>query len=183
MTAIRGIIEKVNENIRDIIGVLKGTAMLTPNIQNIATELLKGTLPPQWEKLWEGPINPSQWMRILNKKGLSLCEWVQKVKQGVLLKGPVTVSDLLHPETFLNAFRQRSARQFKVAIDELKLVSSFEAGKLEKGASIQLDGLYLQGCAFDGTNLTDIRGQASEILNLPGCHIAWIQDSKPDPYA
>jgi len=45
-----------------------------------------------------------------------------------------------------------------VAIDELKLVSSFENGKLDKSASIALDGLYLQGCAFDGTKLTDIRG-------------------------
>lgn len=92
------------------------------------------------------------------------------------------MSDLLHPETFLNAFRQRSARQFKVAIDELKLVISFENGKLDKNATIQLDGLYLQGCAFDGKSLQDIRGQQSEIEALPSCNIAWIQDNQPDPY-
>jgi len=32
MNAIKGIIEKVNDNINAIIGVLKGTAMLTPVI-------------------------------------------------------------------------------------------------------------------------------------------------------
>lgn len=89
-----------------------------------------------------------------------MCGWVSRVQQGALLKSPVLLSDLIHPETFLNAFRQRSARQFKVAIDELKLVSSFENGKLDKSASIQLEGLYLQGCAFDGVKLADIRGQA-----------------------
>jgi hypothetical protein len=132
--------------------------------------------------MWDGPINPSTWIRIINKKGLALVEWVNRVKQGALLRSPVVLSDLLHPETFLNAFRQRSARQFKVAIDELKLVSSFENGKLDKNASISLDGLYLQGCAFDGSKLSDIRGQSSEIVALPSCSIAWIEDKKPDPY-
>lgn len=99
-----------------------------------------------------------------------------------MLQKPVNLSDLLHPETFLNAFRQRSARLFKVAIDELKLVSSFENGKLDKQASIQLDGLYLQGCAFDGKAMSDIRGQAPEILALPSCNIAWISEKQADPY-
>lgn len=103
-----------------------------------------------------------------------MIEWVNRVKQGALLRSPVVLSDLLHPETFLNAFRQRSARQFKVAIDELKLVSSFENGKLDKSASIALDGLYLQGCAFDGSKLSDIRGQSNEVLSLPSCNVAWV---------
>lgn len=132
--------------------------MLTPAIQAIATELLKGTLPMIWEKLWDGPTNPSSWIRLVNKKGVSLCSWVQRVQSGGLLKSPVNLSDLFHPETFLNAFRQRSARLYKVAIDELKIVSSFEASKLGKEGVIQLEGLYLQGCAFDGIRLADIKG-------------------------
>lgn len=171
---MKGILEKVNDNIQAIIGVLKGTTMLTPVIQNIATELLRGALPQNWEKMWDGPINPSSWLRSLTKKGSALIEWVNRVKQGALLRSPVVLSDLLHPETFLNAFRQRSARQFKVAIDELKLVSSFENGKLDKSASIALDGLYLQGCAFDGSKLSDIRGQSNEVLSLPSCNVAWV---------
>jgi len=108
--------------------------------------------------MFEGPTNPSGWIRTVNKKGLALCTWVQRVQKGGLLKAAVNLSDLFHPETFLNAFRQRSARQFKVAIDELKLVSSFDASKLDKSSSIQLESLYLQGCAFDGTKLSDIKG-------------------------
>lgn len=107
---MKGILEKVNENITAIIGVLKGTTMLTPVIQNIATELLRGALPQNWEKMWDGPMNPSTWLRSLTKKGTSLIEWVNRVKQGALLRSPVVLSDLIHPETFLNAFRQRSAR-------------------------------------------------------------------------
>jgi len=59
MNALKAILEKVNETIVAIIGVLKGTTMLTPIINNIATELLKGVLPQTWEKLWDGPEIPS----------------------------------------------------------------------------------------------------------------------------
>lgn len=157
MTDIKNIVTRVNENVMDIVNVLQGSVMLTSATQTIAEELLKGQVPLSWEKLWDGPVNPSTWIRVINKKATALCGWVAKVQKGQLLKGAVNLSDLVHPETFLNAFRQRSARHFQVAIDELKLVSSFESGKLDKGA-IQLEGLYLQGCAFDGVKLNDIRG-------------------------
>jgi len=44
--------------------------MLTPTIQKIATELLKGQLPDDWEKMWDGPVNPTNWIRAVNKKGI-----------------------------------------------------------------------------------------------------------------
>jgi dynein heavy chain 2 len=94
----------------------------------------------------------------------------------------VNLSDLLHPETFLNAFRQKSARMFTVAIDELKLVSSFDQSKINQQASIEVQGLWLQGCAFGGSRLTDIQGKASEIIQLPSCYISWISDKEADPY-
>ena len=46
------------------------------------------------------------------------------------------MSQLFHPETFLNALRQKSARQLKIAIDELKLVSSFEQKKIAAATAI-----------------------------------------------
>jgi len=89
----------------------------------------------------------------------------------------------LHPETFLNALRQRSARIFKVAINELKLVSSFDLSKLDKQGAIALEGLWLQGCSFDKTQLVDIKGQTNEIIMLPVCAISWISQSSQDPSA
>ena len=54
-----------------------------------------------------------------------------------------------------------------MAIDELKLVSSFEQGRIQANGAIQVEGLFLQGCAFDGAKINEIRGQASEVLQLP----------------
>lgn len=144
--------------------------------------MLKGNVPATWEKMFEGPENPSAWIRVINKKGIALTTWVTKAQSGQLLSSPVNLSDLLHPETFLSAFRQRSARQFKVAINELKLVTSFEKTKLGSEGVIQLEGLFLQGCAFDGKRLADIRGQAPEITGLPSCAVSWIAEDKNDPY-
>jgi dynein heavy chain 2 len=94
----------------------------------------------------------------------------------------VNLGDLLHPETFLNAFRQKSARAYKVAIDELKLVSSFDKSKIGSQGSIIVEGLYLQGCSFDGQNLVDIQGKTSEIIQLPVCYLSWIASNQQDPY-
>ena len=69
-----------------------------------------------------------------------------------------------------------------MAIDELKLVSSFEQGKISANGAIQIEGLFLQGCAFDGAKINEIRGQAIEVLQLPICTLAWISESEPDPY-
>lgn len=110
MVSVKKIIAFVAESMSSIIKVLQGTEMLTPKIQSEATALLKNTVPMAWEKLWEGPENPQAWIRVLCKKGTQLVKWVQGVKSGSLLNQPVNISDLLHPETFLNAFRQKSSR-------------------------------------------------------------------------
>ena len=66
---------------------------------------MKGMVPPNWETNWEGPENPSDWIRLVNKKAIALLGWLQRIQQKQLLERPVNLSDLFHPETFLNALR------------------------------------------------------------------------------
>jgi dynein heavy chain 2 len=87
----------------------------------------------------------------------------------------VNLSDLFHPETFLNALRQKSARKQQVAIDELKLVSSFENNKIDQQTAIKIEGMWLQGCGFDGRKTTDNSAdQSSELIALPVCYMGWL---------
>jgi len=143
---------------------------------------MANTVPSAWEKRWEGPENPTAWIRIANKKGSALMKWVQGAQAKSLFKNGVNLSELFHPETFLNAFRQRNARIMKVAIDELKLTSSFGANTGEEG-KLSLSGLWLQGSGFgnDGS-LQEVSGMAAEIQALPSCIISWIPKSQADPY-
>ena len=182
MVSVKKILGYVNQSIQSIVKVLQGTEMLTPKIESEATALLKAEVPQSWEKQWEGPETPTAWLRVLCKKGVAMVGWVQRAQQNQLLSQPVSLSDLLHPETFLNAFRQKSARTLSIAIDELKLVSSFDQSRMNTKVAMQVEGLWLQGCAFQGSRLTDIQGQANEIASLPTCHLAWISMNEADPY-
>ena len=47
------------------------------------------------------------------------------MNNGNILNNKLSLSDLFHPEVFLNALRQSSARNMKTSIDSMKLVSTF----------------------------------------------------------
>jgi len=121
---------KVNESIESIAKVLQGTETLTSDTQAIATSLLVGETPMPWIALWDGPEAPLNWIRVINRKATALRSWVTRIQGGSLLNNLLNLNDLFHPETFLNALRQRAARELKYAINDLKLVSSFEKGKI-----------------------------------------------------
>ena len=131
--------------------------MLTPKIESDATQLMSNQVPAAWEKKWEGPDEPTNWIRVVNRKGLALVTWVQHVQAKSLLRNGINLSDLFHPETFLNAFRQRNSRIMKVAIDELKLISEFSDAGVKEG-TVALQGLWLQGSGFDGRQLGEVQG-------------------------
>lgn len=60
--------------------------------------------------MWEGPVDPVHWLRSLVSKALALGSWVEKCEAKTLLKEEIDLSELFHPDTFLNALRQQTAR-------------------------------------------------------------------------
>ena len=68
MLAVIDILQKVNDTIVSISRVLTGTEMLSTVIEKVAADLLKSEVPAIWSQIWEGPSNPNQWLRIVNKK-------------------------------------------------------------------------------------------------------------------
>lgn len=49
----------------------------------------------------------------------------------------------------MNAWRQRISRSLKVAVDELKMVVSFDQDKLTSSIIVKIKGLLLQGCILN----------------------------------
>ena len=91
--------------------VLKGSSLLTPSTHKLATSLLSHEIPIVWSSQWEGPEDPSIYLRTLIAKSLALGTWQEKGNRGSLLQeGPLDLSELFHPATFLNALRQETAR-------------------------------------------------------------------------
>ena len=61
-------------------------------------------------------------------------------------------------QIFLNALRQQTARVSRVPVDELKLVSCWESGRLDRRVApltLTVTGMLLQGCNFDGQKLSE----------------------------
>lgn len=68
-------------------------------------------VPGSWYSVWEGPDDPIVYLRSLVAKALALGSWEEKGAAGTLLKSEsLDLSELFHPDTFLNALRQQTAR-------------------------------------------------------------------------
>lgn len=61
--------------------------------------------------MWAGPDDPISYLRSLVAKSLALGVWEEKGKANTLLQNEaLDLSELFHPDTFLNALRQQTAR-------------------------------------------------------------------------
>lgn len=177
-------LQRINETLSSIAKVIKGTGMLTSKIESEAMSLLKREVPESWCKFWEGPETPQDWLIKFEKKASALLGWVDRIQSGGLLQNSLDLSHLFHPETFFNALRQKSGRELRSPIDDLKLVSTFERKAVGGKISIQLDGLYLQGSGFSSGKIVDQSSDnLQELLPLPPCTIAWVRKAEADPYS
>ena len=147
--------------------VLYGSGLLTPAIQATASALLAAEVPRQWEARWEGPENPSVWLRELLRRKRALVGWRARALRGSLLDDELDLSELFSPGTFLNALRQQTARTLRCSMDALKLVSSWSSKGLKGAAlSIRVGQLLIQGAAFDGKVLREAEANATELEKL-----------------
>jgi hypothetical protein len=105
---------------------------------------------------------------------------VQKLasKGSSLLSSTLDLSQLLHPNMFLTALRQETAREYggKVPLDGLRLVNAWGGGGDMKGAKlpVAVGGLFVEGCRFDGASLRDNAPDSPTISPLPIVTIAWV---------
>ena len=123
-------LDKINKSIEGLSQVLFGSGILTSEVQTEAIELLKGQIPATWLKMWDGPNNPNSWLKGFCKRAFSLKTWLEMLKSDPL-GFDLNLSELFHPEIFLNAFRQRTARKINYSIDSLHLVAVFNQNKLK----------------------------------------------------
>ncbi len=130
-------LERIDQSIDAINKVLAGSGLLTSEIYNEALSLITGNVPSRWTKIWEGPSHPATWMKGFCKRAYNLKGWVHNIPNDIL-KSPVVLSDLFHPQIFLNAVRQYTARQTGTAIDSLKLATAFDSSKLRSNVVIQV---------------------------------------------
>ncbi|PNH01645.1 Cytoplasmic dynein 2 heavy chain 1 [Tetrabaena socialis] len=101
--------------------------------------------------------------------------------------GPLELSSVFHPGTFLNALRQQSARTLGCSMDMLKPVTSWDAAKLKAAAGSApvalLGGMIMQGATFDGSRMAAVAAEAPAFRAVPPMSLAWLPKDAPFAYA
>ena len=116
------------------------------DLVNDPPTLLSMQVPVSWLREWEGPEEPALYLRSLVGKTLALGVWEERGREGRVLQDTLDLSELFHPDTFLNALRQQTARYafyfnlffvhlsffvlhraMKCSMDSLKLVCSWKS--------------------------------------------------------
>merc|ERR1711976_51170 len=101
---------------------------------------------------------------------------------GNLLNQPISLTQLIQPKVFLNALRQQTARVSKQAIGSLKLVAAWNPGLVKAPVKVTVQGMLLQGCTFEGNQLSRLRQDSGLFLPLPDVTLAYIPEDHPEPY-
>ncbi|VDL94656.1 unnamed protein product [Schistocephalus solidus] len=175
------LISTIHQNLGGISKLLRGTHALTQGIEVIIQSLLRGETPALWLECWPaGPEDYLNFLNVLMRKASALQKWVTRSETCVPFISPESafdLADLLNPGIFLNAVRQQTARQSRVPIDELKLVSKWPCSKLPQGTfgvqALRITGLQLEGACFEGGQLADCQITSPTITELPELILEW----------
>ncbi|KAI3384589.1 hypothetical protein SNEBB_000074 [Seison nebaliae] len=169
------LVQLIHKSIMELDKLLKGNTLLTGNLHKLASALLRQETPGLWQSKWDGPEDPMSYMKTVSTRAEFIdSKWVTAIKDSSLLNKGIDLSELLHPETFVNALRQKIARAIKVPMDELELSASWSPKMNEAKYSIKVEGLQIEGATFDGIRLTENSRSTASINPIPSFQLSWI---------
>ncbi|XP_058542508.1 cytoplasmic dynein 2 heavy chain 1 isoform X7 [Neofelis nebulosa] len=180
--AIR-LVQTVHQSLAALSKVIRGTTLLSSEVQKLASALLNQKCPVAWQSRWEGPEDPLQYLRGLVARALAIQSWVERAEKQALLSDTLDLSELFHPDTFLNALRQETARAMGCPVDSLKFVASWKGRLQEAKLQIKMGGLLLEGCSFDGSRLAENQHDSPSVSPVLPCCVGWIPQGAYGPYS
>uniref|UniRef100_A0A3Q2D7E6 Dynein cytoplasmic 2 heavy chain 1 n=1 Tax=Cyprinodon variegatus TaxID=28743 RepID=A0A3Q2D7E6_CYPVA len=171
--AIR-LVQSIHQSLAALSKVIRGTQLLTPEVQKLATALLNQECPVNWQNKWEGPEEPMQYLRAVITRALAIqVNWVERASRQALLSDILDLSELFHPDTFLNALRQETARSIGCSMDSLVFLTSWKSPIAQAKLQVKVGGLQLEGCRFDGVHLSENQHDSPSVSAVPTCYMAW----------
>uniref|UniRef100_A0A3Q0T4R8 Cytoplasmic dynein 2 heavy chain 1 n=1 Tax=Amphilophus citrinellus TaxID=61819 RepID=A0A3Q0T4R8_AMPCI len=168
------LVQSIHQSLAALSKVIRGTQLLTPEVQKLATALLNQECPLTWQNKWEGPEEPMQYLRAVVTRALAIQSWVERASRQALLSDILDLSELFHPDTFLNALRQETARTMSCSMDSLVFVSSWRSPVAQAKLQVKIGGLQLEGCSFDGVRLCENQHDSPSVSAVPQCYMAWV---------
>ncbi|XP_050986096.1 LOW QUALITY PROTEIN: cytoplasmic dynein 2 heavy chain 1 [Labeo rohita] len=177
------LVQSIHQSLASLSKVIRGTSLLTADVHKLATALLNQECPLSWQNKWEGPEDPMQYLRAVVSRALAIQGWVERAERSGLLSEMLDLSELFHPDTFLNALRQETARLMSCSMDSLKFVASWRGQITDAKLQVKVGGLQLEGCVFDGNRLAESHHDSPSVSAVPACYMAWIPQSAMGSYS
>uniref|UniRef100_A0A8D0H431 Cytoplasmic dynein 2 heavy chain 1 n=1 Tax=Sphenodon punctatus TaxID=8508 RepID=A0A8D0H431_SPHPU len=177
------LVQSIHQSLAALSKVIRGTTLLSSEVQSLASALLNQKCPLTWQNKWEGPEDPLQYLRGAVARALAIQNWVNKAEKQTLLSDTLDLSELFHPDTFLNALRQETARVMSCSVDNLKFLASWKGRIQEAKLQVEISGLQLEGCSFDGNRLSENQHDSPSVSSVPSCYMAWIPQNAYGPYS
>ncbi|OWF37256.1 Cytoplasmic dynein 2 heavy chain 1 [Mizuhopecten yessoensis] len=176
------LVQKIHHSLASLSKVIRGSQLLTSEVQGLAAALLNQETPLNWLSKWDGPEDPIIYLRGLVARATAIQKWVDKAENGNLLREQLDLSELFHPDTFLNALRQQTAREMGCSMDGLKFASTWKSSIQGARTVVKLGGLQIEGCNFDGSRLSENQRDSPSVSGIPPCVVAWVPKDAPSPY-
>ncbi|OQR67050.1 cytoplasmic dynein 2 heavy chain 1-like [Tropilaelaps mercedesae] len=169
------LVQFIHANLSEINKTIRGSMLVTNNSISIAEQLLKLETPLEWQRQWSGPEDPYTYMRqVVFKASAIQNKWLPR--SGSLPGMSLDLAELLHPNKFLNALRQQTARTTKSAINSLRLDVSFKKPLMSCPIQIKVEKLLIEGALFDGISLSECLHNSATTSLLPTAHLGWTTD-------
>lgn len=99
---------------------------------------------------------------------------MERAGRQALLSDTLDLSELFHPDTFLNALRQETARSMGCSMDSLGFATSWKTNIVQAKLQVKVGGLQLEGCSFDGAHLSENQHDSPSVSAVPPCYMAWV---------
>ncbi|CAG2190736.1 DNCH2 [Mytilus edulis] len=177
------LVQSIHQSLASLSKIIRGTMLLTSEAQKLAAALLHQETPLTWLSNWDGPEDPIQYLRGLVSRAIAIQTWVDKATHNTILRDTLDLSELFHPDTFINALRQQTARELGVSMDSLKFGASWKGSIQGAKIQVRIGGLLMEGCSFDGSRLSENQRDSPSVSGIPPCVIGWIPKDSPDAYS
>ncbi|KAJ3189734.1 Cytoplasmic dynein 2 heavy chain 1 [Gaertneriomyces sp. JEL0708] len=175
------LLRRIHSDLSSVSLLLRGSVLLTSDMAMLGTSLLRSETPQPWLEIWDGPGVPQVFLKESVQRAIAVENWFQKAKSGTLLNSNIRLVEVFHPITFLNAVRQQTSRKARQSMDALKLISRWSVNELPKDAVyLAIQGLWMQGCSFDGSRLSESHPDDPAYAQAPTCFVAWVLESSDD---
>ena len=174
------LIQSVHASLASLSRAIRGTAALTAATKRLAAALLRNETPGDWQSVWEGPEDPVAYLPALVSRAAAQKDWLRRAHADTLRSDALDLAQLFHPDTFLNALRQQTARELATGMDQLKLVASW---KDDLKGGVKMTGLMVEGATFDGSSLRETAFNSPPEASVPPVCVAWLPKDSQDAYS